>query len=70
MYDFLIGLTFDEAIAELDSRGIHYDFGECTEEEAREGMEIYIGGLYSDFSYTVEEEDGVITEVYQLEAWD
>ena len=72
MYDFLIGLTFDEAVEELEAREIEFDFGECTIDEAREGVEIYIGGLYSDGHYVVETDDnGIITEVYEEENnWD
>lgn len=71
MYEFLIGLTFDEAVAELDARGIYYDFGECeTADEARECFDLYIGGLWSDDHYDIEDEDGTIVAIYEFEGWD
>lgn len=71
MYDFLIGLTFDEAVAELEAREIYFDFGECVSaDEARESFDLYVGGLWSDDHYEIEDEDGVIVGVYQFEGWD
>ena len=71
MYDFLLGLSFDEVVSELNERGVKYDFGEqLCYEDAKECEEIYIGGLWSDSHYDVEFEDGVVVELVEFEGWD
>lgn len=58
MYDFLIGLSFDEAIAELEARGIEYDFCSYTIEEARRYDDLVVGdSYYGDHCWTAEFEE-------------
>jgi len=70
MYDFLIGMDFVSAVAELEARGIVFDFGMQSYEEVLEceSYELYIGGLWSDEHYDVEfDADGVVVSV---DLWD
>ena len=64
MYNYLLGLDFEQTIKELDSRNIEYDFGDsttiedirniiklCKEESDLYNFEdsyIYINGFWSD----------------------
>ena len=67
MYDFLIGLTFDEAIEELEAQGIHYTFEYSDSvEDAREEGDLVVGDVWGDCFYFYFE-DGVIDEYYGVE---
>lgn len=73
MYDYLIGMEFAAVVEELESRGVCYDFGDLTDEEAFGGCyELYIGGLYSDSHYDLDfDEDGVLVAItFWDEGWD
>ena len=69
MYDYLVGMSFDEVVAELEARGVVYDFCEQSYESAREwamgeGADLCIGGYWSDGEhFFVEFYHGVCDEV-------
>ena len=67
MYDFLIGLSFDEAIAELEARGIRYDYESETIDEAREDDDLIVGGtVYSEIVWLPTFVDGRIVEMDEV----
>lgn len=68
MYEYLIGLSIEEAVEELEAREVEFGFdGFDTFEEASEAGDaeyaFYIGQFWGE-CYSVEVEDGVIVEVY------
>jgi len=74
MYDYLVGMFFDEVVAVLSEQDVYFDFGESSVEEMEESetYELYIGGFYSDEHYDLEfDEDGfVLAVVFDDECWD
>ena len=66
MYDFLIGLSFEEAVEELEARGISYYYeSETIEEAIEEEDELLVGGgPYSEIVWLPYfDADGVIVSV-------
>lgn len=85
MYEYLIGLNFEEAINELTNRGIEFDFGESSYEDIIELLHecevdnelsfeetyIYIGGYWNDAHYEVHFNDNFIVDyVDTFEGWE
>lgn len=86
MYDYLIGLNFVEAVRELESRGVEFDFGQSSYEEIVDLMEqcqanpeelsfeetyIYIGGYWHDLRFDVYfDDDCRVANIFEFEGWD
>ena len=73
MYDYLVGMFFDEVVELLSEQGVYFDFGESSVEEMEESetYELYVGGFYSDEHYDLDfDEDGRVLSVeFYDEVW-
>ena len=85
MYEYLMGLTFEEAINELTNRGVDFDFGEMSYEDIMEELHecemdtdlsfeetyIYIGGYWNDIRYDVHFNDNFVVDcIDTFEGWE
>ena len=65
MYEYLIGLEYDEVIAECEAHGLEYDAEPETEEV---DALVVVGGTYWGYDgYELEFEDGVVVAIIDRE---
>jgi len=85
MFDYLIGLNFEECVKVLEEKGVEFDFGEyetfdtilafiekCKaqpEELSFESDWVYIGGYWGDHTCVCFDDDFKVTSVEE-EEWD